>query len=118
MQKNRLTPTNCLHKSANVLKINDNFRLRLMLIIHKIIYNPDKLPLDTKTSITLSNDIHNRLTRNNLNIFLTSEAYCKINKIMDTASILWNNLDDKLKQIKNRKSFKEQLHENFVNSYD
>ena len=118
LSKNKSTSTNKIHYCTNLLKIKDNYKLRLCLQIHKIMHEPQKIPNDIKKDIQTTNSIHNRQTRNNMNIYLTTKTFCKKYKIMEAASILWNTLNPILKQIKNRNSFKNELGKTLLENYE
>ena len=60
--------------------------------------------------------MQNSITRS-LNIYLTTKAYNKLNKVMEAASIKWNNLKYKHKHNPNRKDFNKQLHDELINTY-
>ena len=108
--------TNKIHKENKILKITDNNKLRLCLIGHKVIYDPDKTNISHRSIVPIR-QTHNRNLRNNLNINLTANHYETKNKISDQASIEWNLLDTNIKMIKSRSTFKTTLQKKIIDSY-
>jgi len=102
-QKNILYSTNSLHYNLKILKVIDLQKLRLALLIFD-----NKINLIIKTKYTL---------RDKMNIALTSDAYQYINKISDSAIIVWNDLPSRIKIIENRNLFKKMAIENYLNNY-
>ena len=68
--------------------------------------------------MTISNNIHGRNLRNNLDIQTTANHYRVLNKVLEKASIVWNSLKLELKQTKNRNSFKREFEKDCIASYN
>ena len=109
--------TNLLHKNANILKISDNYKLRLVLQIYRLLFNPELAPVEFKDIVTTNSSVHCYNTRKSKNIHLTCMAYLKHAKVIDRASIEWNSLPRILKEIKSRSKFKEGVFRHFINFY-
>lgn len=85
------------------LKVIDLQKLRLALLIFD-----NKKNLIKQTKYTL---------RNKINVEINSATYQYINKVYDSAIIIWNNLPNELKIIEKRNLFKEAIIENCLNNY-
>jgi len=105
LSKNKLTGTNKLHKDNNILKIFDQGKARMALLSHRAIHQKEHTNVAYET-MKLANQSGRNL-RNNLNFITDINYYFKKNKITEGASIIWNNLPQELKLIKNREKFKE-----------
>ena len=114
---NPMFNTNLLHKNANILKISDNYKLRLLLQIYRLLFNPELAPVEFKDIVTTNSSVHCYNTRKSKNIHLTCMAYLKHAKVIDRASIEWNSLPRILKEIKSRSKFKEGVFRHFINFY-
>ena len=116
--KNKLFSTNVLHKEIKILKVTDLSKVRLCLIIHRKLYTPNLQP-----KIFNDDPIHfnqtNRRLRNatNYNIFVTTETYNYINKVTDSAVIVWNDTPGFIRCIKNRENFKACLTDECISKY-
>lgn len=100
------TNTCFLYKSLNLLKLTDIANLRTMLISHKVIHENEK------TNVAHRNMILNRTGRNlrqTNNFQISATFYETNNKVTENARILWNNLPNEYKTIKNRASFKDKI---------
>ena len=93
-----LTSTNLIHKESELLKVKDNYHLRQLLIIHKIIHWLHRTPINISSKISLNNKIHNKNTRTKNDIFLSANSYSYKNKIIESSSIKWNQLENNLKK--------------------
>lgn len=116
LKKPKLYRTNTLHKEVKLLKVNDIARVRHALISHRFIYQNDTINW-TYRNMSLNYDNHNRNLRNRQNIQVTTNAYKKQNKIVEKASIVWNDLIQPIKTMKNRNKFKEIIETTILNSY-
>lgn len=112
----RLTSTNALHKSQNVLKIQDQSKLRTALIGQRVIHYPTELNI-AYTEIQNNVD-RNRNLRDNLTLRISATSYLAKNKITENAAIIWNDLPHDIRTIRNRDLFKEKVKNRYLNSYD
>ena len=110
------TNTNSLYKKYDIIKIHDQAKLRLSLINHRVVYAKESLNCSHR-SLQLNNDIHNRNLRNNLNFQTNVNSYDKKNKFVESASVVWNNLNNDLKNTKSRSIFKENFSKELINTY-
>ena len=114
--KPKLYSTSLIHKNSKILKIVEQAKLRLALLNHRVIYNSVSLNVAHK-SMRLQAGVHRRNLRNNLNFHVDINAYQKLNKIVEQSTIVWNDLENQLKSIKNRNKFKESVSIKFLDSY-
>ncbi len=117
MSKPILYNTLELHHDAKILLVSDNYKLRLLLTIHKIYYDKAKVPDELKNCFALNTDLHQYPTRTRQNIFLTATSFSKIRKVIDAAAITWNELPDSLKDIQRRDTFKNKVKNHFLSMY-
>jgi hypothetical protein len=111
----KLTRTNIIHKEYDVLKISDQYKLRTLLISHKVVHFPNERNIAHNEIIRIN---HGRNLRNNLNLIATTESYSRKNKISENVSILWNSLLNDKKTICNRDKFKKEIKSLFLNDYN
>lgn len=112
LKLNRRTSVSLMHKQNNILKIKDLYKLRSLLIGHKVIHFPNE------TNIAHVDIKRNeRSMRNNLSLQISAESYSKNCKISERASTIWNEIPNGIKLSKNRDMFKSKIKELFLNEY-
>ena len=70
-------------------------------------YHQETVPQELKTSIQTQGQLHNTQTKNQLNIYITRNAFYKNHKIMEAASLVWNKLCTINKNTLSRPLFKK-----------
>ena len=116
LNKNRLTPTNTIHKENNLLKVNDIHNLYTSLFVRDSIYK-ETLPLFWDyfpSRINIHN--HNTRTRHFLQIPRTRTKLATTSVKYKGATI-WNTIKDTAKLSKTRNSFKRHLTNDLLNTY-
>jgi len=114
LNKTLLFRTNSIHNICNIPKIADIAKIRLALHSHKFTHHKES------TNVALSNMRsmqHHRILRNNLNLAIDTNYYQRRCKVIETASIIWNSLNQDLKAINNRTLFKNSLTNYFIDHY-
>ena len=109
--------TNSLHSENKILKIQDNYNLRLALLIHKLFYFPNMVPEEFNGCLVRTNSVHSYPSRRPNNIYLTTNDYKTLSTINAQASIVWNNLPVNEKSISNRNAFKDIICNRILSSY-
>ena len=117
LNKSTLYRTNKLHKDNKILKVHDHAKLRLSLLCHKSIYYDDNIKNITTRDIKLSQTTHSRTLRNNMNVITNTLFYNNKNRVIEEACVIWNELNNDLKSVKNRKKFKENVENDFLKQY-
>lgn len=75
------------HKKYNILKVKDQAKLRLLLISHNVMYPKQYLnPAYTQMTINTYAGHLFREKRFNTNV----QFYATVNKVTESAAILWN----------------------------
>jgi len=115
LRQHKLTNTNNLHKSNNILKICDIAKLRNYLVSHKVLYFNEQTNIAHEIMLTTSQIT--RQLRNNLDFRTTALHYSYQNKVAENASVHWNELPQNLKSIKCRNKFKENVQKFIIESY-
>ena len=110
----RLKSTNSIHRENEVLKISDQYKLRSLLIGHKVIHHPDKTNITHKNIKRID---HNRILRNNLNLEITTFSFRNNSKISEKSSAIWNEIPNNIKIIKNRDLFKSRIRKSIIDTY-
>ena len=110
----KLTSTNRIHKSNELLKIDDLAKLRLALISHKVIHHPHETNIATHSMKPIS--MHHSL-RNDKNLSVEAHFLNKNNKIIEQATIVWNSLPRNIKQLNNTTIFKREYKDLALRSY-
>jgi len=109
--KHKLYSTDMLHEQLEILKVHDQTKLRLALLVHRAIhftkYQPHYLTTVFETNGT-ANEQKNKL-RNKSNLHVSRESYNYKNKIVEEAAIYWNMFPKDIKLIHNRDTFKKQI---------
>lgn len=116
LKKPKLYRTNTLHKESKILKVKDHTRIRHALICHRFIYHKETLNW-TYRNMMLNRDIHNRNLRNTHNIAVSQYTHKPKNKIIEQATVVWNDLSQNTKEIKNREKFKYEIESTILNNY-
>ena len=96
-----------LHKDFGILKIHDLNKVRLALIIHRNEFHPETQPSPIKSQMQEYKTSSQRSLRNQNLYFLNADSYAYINKVIDSAAIIWNNLSNHIKVLDKRHKFKD-----------
>ena len=88
----------------------------MTLISHRVIFKINTLHSAYKNILTTQN-VHNRNLRNNLNLVVSAESYRPLNKVLEKASIDWNDLTQEIKNSKNRDTFKSKVENHIIRNY-
>lgn len=109
-QQTLRTHTVELYKNYNTLTIPDLHDYQLCNLVHKFLYNKEKLPPAYSNYFTQNYAVHNYCTKNRNDLHLQSCQTAIGKKIIKfKASQLWNLLPNDLKQIQSYNSFKSRL---------
>ena len=101
--KHRLYKTDKLYNEYRLLKINEQAKNRLNILVFdniNLLHNNKKIKL-----------------RNFLNINTNQSTYNYINKVTDEAILKWNNLSNNIKNVKNRNKFKDIIMDHYLLTY-
>ena len=109
------TSTNLIHKNNEILKVNDLAKLRSLLICHRFVHHNNEIN-NAYRSLSLTNTRRN--IRRILNFTISPYYYQKTNKIVENSVVHWNELNNELKSIKNRYTFKQKISEICLNDYN
>ena len=109
-----MTNTNVLHKQLNLLKINDIYKINVLIIVHNSKYA--KSPMVIKKMFQTRYTPYNTRNRNNLNTNAVKTKYGE-STISYKGSELWNSLDPNIKCIVSSKTFRGALTKLIVNNY-
>ena len=103
-------PTSKLYVNYNTHKICDLHEISLLQLIHKIIYQPCELPKPFRTYLIFAHTVHEHDTRHKTDVFphhVNSSYGTKNFKFK--SHILWNNLPEEIKQVRNIVAFQTKL---------
>ena len=106
-----------LHRELQLLKIQDQANLRLSLLVHRDIHAPTQQPDIIHKSFMILQKNKTRILRNTRDLFVTAQSFSYINKIIDSASMAWNNINIDLKCIENREVFRSELTNHYMAKY-
>jgi len=113
--KDRLHKTNLLHRNLHILKVSEQNKLRLALLIHRKIYFPEFQPPKLCESIALNN---RRNLRSTINAAINTNSFNYKNRVIDSAAITWNEIPNYIKNTKNRETFKSLFTNECLNMYN
>ena len=118
--KHRKSPVNDLYKCFGVLKLTDMHKYNyLIILMHKLMYHPNKIPGAIKELFTQHSQIHSYNTRNKYALHAThinTKTYgCR--KLSFLCRQNWNSLPPSTKQQKSFGKFKESLKDSFLEDY-
>ena len=68
--KHRKSPVNDLYKSFGVLKLTDMHKYNLIILMHKLMHHPNKIPGAIKELFTQHSQIHSYNTRNKYDLHI------------------------------------------------
>ena len=111
-----LAHTACLFKSLNILNLNDVYKLHVLVYMYKTIH--EHFDRQLLSSLVLHSDVHNYATRNASQFVLP-----RYSRTMSRFSLqyrgpaLWNELPQRLREIKTLKQFKVKLTETLLATY-
>lgn len=111
----RLENTNKIHKEKKILKIIDYKKIMLATHINNII-NDD---IKTITKLQINNQIHHHFTRNHYQIHSNKIYTTRFGKYssMNNAINIYNRIPHSIKN-NNKKQFKKEIYEYFINQYN
>jgi len=104
------TPVVQLYQSYNTLPIPKLHHFQLLCLVFKYLNHNRKLPSIFANFFTRNSEIHTHNTRSANDLHLSCVNSLRgVRCVKFKASLLWNNLPTKLKEIKNLSIFKKQL---------
>ena len=118
LRKDPRFATNELHKSLDLLKINDIAEQEIVTFVHN--YFSNKLPPVFSDYYSTLAQQHQRDTRNGQNLLHIIGHYTDIaaSSMKISGARLWNNLDNNLKNIPKVKSFRNSFKKLKIASYN
>ena len=108
--------TGPLFAKHNILTIHDMYSLELGVFMYK--YSTDQLPSIFKDYFTKRSDVHAYQTRSINNLYLTRNKSFLDNAVRTTGPILWNNIDNGLKNFKTIKYFRKEFKGKLISTYN
>jgi hypothetical protein len=115
----RRTQSVLLYKQLKVLPLQATYQYRILITIHKFIYNINVLPISLHCLFKLLNSSHLHTTRGSTSIDLYIPSYKKLareNSISIQGPLLWNSLPSKIKSITSLPRFKTAVHHHLITS--
>ena len=106
--------TNKLHNDLKLIKVEDLYKQEILTFVHN--FQNYKLPLVFNNYFTRFSNIHNINTRYRNTNFIIPRVASRLGStsISFEGAILWNNLENKLKEIETVKSFRKSLRDSFL----
>jgi len=105
-----------LYKRYNTLPIPELHNYQIFLLVHKLLYNNNKLPAAFDGYFVPNSAVHSYSARSSSDLHLLSPQTAVGKKLIKfKTSQLWNRLPDQLKQIRSPNSFKLQLKNYLLN---
>ena len=106
--------TNKLHNELKLVKVEDLYKQEILTFVHN--FQNNKLPLVFSNYFTRFSSIHNINTRYRNTNFIIPRVASSLGSTSITfeGAILWNNLENKLKEIESLKSFRKLLRDSFL----
>ena len=117
--KNRRFPTNELYKSCNLLQLNDLTKFIACKLIHRSVYPDANTPVQLINHFVLNANVHDRDVRDKLLIRLPfAKSALGQTSVHWYGSFYWNRINNDIRCIVDKKSFKKQLKLSILKSYE
>ena len=111
-------PTNMLYKNYDTFKIRDLHEISFLILAHKIIYHPDKLPTVYRNYFRLNSDTHDHCTRNKYNICPPQiRTNIGAKDFRFKSHQLWNGLTEDIKLTENISQFRSKIRQLYLAKY-
>ena len=115
--KDRLTPTNALHKDINILQVKDMYSWYIALFVRDCLYK-DKIEIFHKYYES-RNSVHSHETRNRKQVIEpTYRTDIGFTTVKSKGSKIWNKLPEEIKKLNIRTTYKNKLRSKYIESYD
>ena len=115
--KDRLTPTNALHKDINILQVKDMYSWYIALFVRDCLYK-DKIEIFHKYYES-RNSVHSHETRNRKQLieprYRTDIGFTTVKS---KGSKIWNKLPAEIKKLNIRTTYKNKLRSKYIERYD
>jgi len=106
------------YKKYNTLPIPELHHYQILLLVNKLLYQSNKLPVAFGGYFVPNSAVHSYSTRSSSDSHLLSPQTAVGKKLIKfKTSQLWNKLPDQLKQIRSLNSFKLQLKISYLIKY-